>query len=373
VASVALDGARKVFDNGTEALRGVDLDVADGELMVLVGPSGCGKTTALRAVAGLERLTSGRILIGGEDVGGLEPADRDIAMVFQSYALYPNMSVARNISFGLRARGASRDEQERRVREIAKVLDIEALLDRKPLALSGGQRQRVAMGRAIVRDPRAFLMDEPLSNLDARLRVQMRGEIVRIQQELGTTTIYVTHDQVEAMTMGQRVAVMDSGRIRQCDSPRRLYEAPADVVVARFMGSPPMNLLEGRIEASGTGLACRLGDVSLKLPEGLAAARPSLSSYAGREVIVGVRPEGFALVPPGTPDGLAGVVHLSELLGAEALVHVELQATEARVSGRFDGDVVAAPGDAVAIAVDPARLDFFDPASGLALDRAGER
>jgi ABC-type sugar transport system ATPase subunit len=373
MASVALKGARKTFPGGAEALAGVDLDVRDGELMVLVGPSGCGKTTALRAIAGLERLTEGAVEIDGSDVGGLAPAERDVAMVFQNYALYPNMSVARNISFGLRARGASRDEQQRRVREIAKVLDIEALLDRKPRMLSGGQRQRVAMGRAIVRDPRVFLMDEPLSNLDARLRVQMRGEIVRIQKELGTTTVYVTHDQVEAMTMGQRVAVMDAGRVRQCDTPGRLYDAPADVFVARFMGSPPMNVLDARVEAGGGGLEVAVGEARLALPAELVAARPALPSYAGRPIVVGVRPDGFELGPPGVRDGCTAVVHLAELLGSESLVHVELDGTGTRVTGRLAGRSSAAPGDRVSLEIDPAGLDFFDPETGVALDRDGGR
>jgi multiple sugar transport system ATP-binding protein len=372
LASVALEDARKVFPGGTEALAGVDLEVRDGELMVLVGPSGCGKTTALRSVAGLEPLTSGRVLIDGEDVGDTLPAERDVAMVFQNYALYPNMSVARNISFGLRARGASRAEQERRVREIAKVLDIEALLDRKPRMLSGGQRQRVAMGRAIVRDPRAFLMDEPLSNLDARLRVQMRGEIVRIQQELRTTTLYVTHDQVEAMTMGQRVAVMDAGRVRQCDTPRALYEAPADAFVARFMGSPPMNLLDGAVEPDGDGLAVKVGGATLPLPPEARARRPALDAYVGRGVTVGVRPEGFGIAPAG--DGrLRGVVYLAELLGAEALVHVEVTGLGARITGRFDRASMPKPGEAVSIEIDAGELDFFDPATGRALDRPAAR
>jgi ABC-type sugar transport system ATPase subunit len=371
LASVALKTARKVFPNGAEALAGVDLTVEDGELMVLVGPSGCGKTTALRAVAGLEQLTSGSVLIDGADVGSLPPADCDVAMVFQNYALYPNMSVARNISFGLRARGASRDEQERRVREIARVLDIETLLDRKPRMLSGGQRQRVAMGRAIVRDPRAFLMDEPLSNLDARLRVQMRGEIVRIQKELGTTMLYVTHDQVEAMTMGQRVAVMDAGRVRQCDPPGRLYDAPADTFVARFMGSPPMNLLDGRLEEIDGALELVLGETRLAIPPDVVAARPRLRSHAGHAITAGVRPDGFQLGPPGAAGDLAGVVYLAELLGSEALVHVELDALRARVTGRFAGRASVAPGDRLSIAIDPARLDFFDPETGAAIDRGG--
>jgi multiple sugar transport system ATP-binding protein len=373
LASVALTAARKVFADGTEALAGVDLTVRDGELMVLVGPSGCGKTTALRAVAGLEQLTSGSVTIDGADVGEMPPGERDVAMVFQNYALYPNMSVARNISFGLRARGASRDEQERRVREIAKVLDIEPLLDRKPRMLSGGQRQRVAMGRAIVRDPRVFLMDEPLSNLDARLRVQMRGEIVRIQAELGTTTIYVTHDQVEAMTMGQRVAVMDDGRIRQCDTPGRLYEAPADVFVARFMGSPPVNLVEGRIESADGQLAVVLGNLRLTVPSALAATRPTLASYADRAVTVGVRPDAFELGAAGANGGLPGVVYLAELLGSETLVHVELEGLATRITGRFGGRSGAQPGDRVSVEVDPGQLDFFDPETGLALERGQRR
>jgi multiple sugar transport system ATP-binding protein len=387
MASVELRDARKTFPNGTEALRGVDLEVRDGELMVLVGPSGCGKTTALRAVAGLERLTSGGVYIAGEEVGDVAPADRDVAMVFQSYALYPNMTVARNISFGLRARGVSKDVQEKRVLEIAKVLDIESLLGRKPRMLSGGQRQRVAMGRAIVRDPRVFLMDEPLSNLDARLRVQMRGEIVRIQAELGTTTIYVTHDQVEAMTMGQRVAVMDHGEMLQCDTPQRLYDAPASTAVARFMGSPPMNLLVGRIRVAGDGLVCELGGVALRLPSAMTAVRPALGSYEGREIVVGIRPDAFELDPPSGDRGLAGRIHLAEMLGSEALIHVEVEAPPpadprapapmadadrprtARITGRFDGRVSVAPGDAVSIRIDTDRLDFFDPDSGEALPR----
>ena len=373
MASVALEQARKTFPDGTEALRGVDLDVADGELMVLVGPSGCGKTTALRAIAGLEELSSGTVRIAGEDVGGVEPADRDVAMVFQNYALYPNMSVARNISFGLRARGVPRDEQERRVREIARVLDVEELLDRKPRMLSGGQRQRVAMGRAIVREPRAFLMDEPLSNLDARLRVQMRGEIVRIQAELGTTTVYVTHDQVEAMTMGQRVAVIEAGVVRQCDTPARLYAEPANTFVARFMGSPPMNLLLGRVGASDGGLALTLGGVELPIPAAVELARPQLRERTGKDLVVGVRPDGFTLGAPGA--GLPGIVYLSELLGTESLVHVEVEARApdgagGRLTGRVAGPAVSAPGDAVAVAIDPGRLDFFDPATGEALPRA---
>ena len=392
MAAIELSEARKTFPNGVEALRGVDIAVADGELLVLVGPSGCGKTTALRAIAGLERLSSGVVRIGGEDVGDLEPADRDVAMVFQNYALYPNMTVARNIAFGLRARGVAKEVRERRVREIAQVLDIDALLDRKPRALSGGQRQRVAMGRAIVRDPRAFLMDEPLSNLDARLRVQMRGEIVRIQAELRTTTVYVTHDQVEAMTMGQRVAVMNDGAVLQCDTPQRLYDRPASSFVARFMGSPPMSLLLGRLVESGGDLRCELGDASLAIPAEVLRARPSLARFAGREVVAGVGPDGFRLAAPGAAAGaLTGAVQLVEMLGSEVLVHVDVVAERpsnavagpppaggpggpsgARMSGRFERGVSALVGDRVAVLIDPGQLDFFDPESGDALPRERE-
>ncbi|NLT07512.1 MAG: ATP-binding cassette domain-containing protein [Solirubrobacterales bacterium] len=374
MASLALIGARKAYPGGAEALRGVDLAVADGELMVLVGPSGCGKTTALRAIAGLERLTDGTVEIDGEDVGALEPAARDVAMVFQSYALYPSMTVARNLSFGLRARGVARAERDRRVREIARLLELEELLDRRPRQLSGGQRQRVAMGRAIVREPRAFLMDEPLSNLDARLRVQMRGEIVRLQARLGATMVYVTHDQVEALTMGRRVAVMDAGRIRQCDTPAALYERPADTFVARFIGSPPASLLRGRLGEGRDGeLECVIGGVAVALGAGAEAARPALRAAVGGELVVGVPADGFALAPGGAA-GIPGTVALAELLGAETLVHVELAGAgeggaAATVVGRFGRGVAAVPGDPVAVALVPDRLDYFDPETGLALDR----
>lgn len=389
MASVGLREARKVYPNGVEALCGIDIEIADGELVVLVGSSGCGKTTALRAVAGLEQLSSGTVEIDGADVGAIPAAKRDVAMVFQSYGLYPHMTVARNVAFGLRARRVPRDEQRERVLRIARALDIDSLLDRKPRELSGGQRQRVAMGRALVRDPRVFLMDEPLSNLDARLRVQMRGEIVRIQRELGTTTVYVTHDQVEAMTMGQRVAVMDRGRILQLDAPERLYERPANVFVARFMGSPPINLLLGQIVASGVGLACRMGETLVELPAGLATAWPGLSDYAGRQLIVGVRPDAFVLRAAGEASGLPGQVQLVELLGSESLVHVDVEAAAPKgddgggalpawdaagdgsgsLSGRFTTVQRAAAGDNVTLVVDPGRLEFFDRESGDALTR----
>jgi len=378
VASLALTGAHKVFPGGTQALRGVDLEVADGELMVLVGPSGCGKTTALRAIAGLEPLTAGRVEIGGADVSELEPAARDVAMVFQNYALYPNMTVARNLAFGLRARRVAREERDRRVLEVARALELEELLDRRPRQLSGGQRQRVAMGRAIVREPRAFLMDEPLSNLDARLRVQTRGEIVRLQARLGATTVYVTHDQVEALTMGSRVAVMDGGRIRQVDTPAGLYDRPADTFVAGFVGSPPASLLRGRLGPCADGaIVCAVGDGAATLGAPALAARPALRAAVGREVVVGVPADGFTLGPPGG-GGLSGTVALAELLGAETLVHVELTdagqaGARATVVGRFGRGGAAAVGDPVSVVLDPERLDFFDAESGLALERPAVR
>src|SRR5438105_12662459 len=286
MAEIAYDSVTKVYDDGTQAVHDLDLSIADGELMVLVGPSGCGKTTALRMLAGLEEISGGEIRIGDRVVNDLTPRARDIAMVFQSYALYPHMSVRQNIAFGLRMRKVSKAEQARRVEEIAKILGLTEHLDRRPAQLSGVQRQRVAMGRAIVREPRAFLMDEPLSNLDAKLRVQMRAEIARIQRRLKVTTLYVTHDQVEAMTMADRVAVMRRGIMQQTDAPQRVYEAPANLFVASFVGSPLMNLLEARLRRSTDGLVCRLGAAEVELGH-----RPELERYVGRTIGVGIRPE----------------------------------------------------------------------------------
>jgi multiple sugar transport system ATP-binding protein len=391
VSSVTLKNVGKVYEDGTRAVLDLNLEVADGEFMVLVGPSGCGKTTALRMVAGLEDITEGEISIGDKVVNQLEPQHRDIAMVFQNYALYPHMTVAQNIGFGLRMRKQSRKTIDTRVKEIAGVLGLTEHLDRKPRALSGGQRQRVAMGRAIVRDPQAFLMDEPLSNLDAKLRVQMRSEVARIQSDLRATTIYVTHDQIEAMTMGTRVAVMRKGVLQQCDDPQTLYDRAANLFVATFIGSPAMNLIEGRLERNGSGLVCVLGDQRLALSD--ETTRPELNAYLDRPVAVGLRPEALedaALAPDSPADRrLKGTAVVTEALGSERLVHFRIPAKPVVtddvedavehvegtviehaddrsmiVVGRFDTESKAQVGGAVEAAVDVRKLHFFDLDTG---------
>jgi multiple sugar transport system ATP-binding protein len=390
LAEITIRSVTKEYPNGHVAVDGVDLDVADGELLVLVGPSGCGKSTLLRMVAGLEEVTAGQITIGGRDVTDAAPKDRDIAMVFQSYALYPNRTVRGNIAYPLKLAKLPSQEVDRRVAEAARLLQLESVLDRRPAQLSGGQRQRVAMGRAIVRQPYAFLMDEPLSNLDAKLRVQMRAEIARLQRDLGVTTIYVTHDQVEAMTMGSRVAVLHGGRIQQVDTPRALYERPVNLFVASFMGSPPMNLYRARLSAEGDSTSAVFGRHRLPLDERL-ASRPEIRAWVGREVVLGIRPEALedasfdADAPPERVIELR--VELVEALGAELLVHSAIDATTVQDGTSFDGAEEAhgpamlvarlsprsriEAGDTVKLTVDLGQLHLFDPASGLSLTDAG--
>ncbi|HEY7068486.1 MAG TPA: sn-glycerol-3-phosphate ABC transporter ATP-binding protein UgpC [Acidimicrobiales bacterium] len=386
MADIAVRGVTKSYDGTTRAVDHVDLDVADGELLVLVGPSGCGKSTLLRMIAGLEEVTEGTVEIGGRDVTGAQPKDRDIAMVFQSYALYPHMSVARNIGYPLKLAHTPKDEIERRVAEVAEVLQLGEVLGRRPSQLSGGQRQRVAMGRAIIRHPRAFLKDEPLSNLDAKLRVEMRAEIARLQRELAVTTVYVTHDQTEAMTMGTRVAVLRDGRLQQVDTPQRLYDEPVNQFVATFIGSPAMNLLAGTV--SDGGRALRVGGQRLALDEAVVAAHPALGSLDGQPVAVGIRPESFS-DEPGAPAErvIEATVDLVESLGAETVVHVVLTeppeadpdasdpwqqvlARRGRGVVRLAARIGLAPGDVVKLAVDTSRVHLFDATTGLSLREA---
>lgn len=394
MTGIALDGVTKTFDDGTVAVSDLDLDIVDGEFMVLVGPSGCGKTTGLRMVAGLEGITSGTVRIGDDVVNDLPPKDRDVAMVFQNYALYPHMSVYDNMAFALKLRKLGKAEIDQRVRDAASILGLTDYLRRKPKALSGGQRQRVAMGRAIVRKPKAFLMDEPLSNLDAKLRVQMRAEIARLQGDLGVTTIYVTHDQTEAMTMGDRVAVMRSGHLQQVDIPQRLYDRPTNMFVAGFIGSPAMNLVEAGLERRGDRLEVSFGRHRLELPTSTRAQRPELEAFVGGNVIVGVRPEDIEDASLASPDTqgreLEVEVVLLEALGSEVLAHftmgiggVRVQDAEAAEAVGTDGTAILAREDAFVarldprtgvdergrarFAVDTARLYFFDPTTEAAI------
>jgi multiple sugar transport system ATP-binding protein len=398
LAQVTFSDVAKIFPDGTRAVTDLTLDAQDGEFMVLVGPSGCGKTTALRMVAGLEEISEGEIRIGDRVVNEIAPRDRDIAMVFQSYALYPHLTVYDNIAFSLRLRKEKKSEIDERVKEAARILDLEALLDRKPRALSGGQRQRVAMGRAIVRQPAAFLMDEPLSNLDAKLRVQMRAEISKLQREIGVTTIYVTHDQVEAMTMGDRVAVMRKGELQQVAPPQELYDRPLNLFVGGFIGSPAMNLVEGRLERENGGLIAALGDARLKLDDENLTTRPALKNFEGKPLIVGIRPEHLedASIAHDIPSDrrLTGHVELREALGSELMVHFAIDAPPAMteevqelaedagataedlqggdkhrsvVVGRFGADSQVQAGQDAEVAVDTRALHFFDPDTGLAI------
>lgn len=391
MASISLDGIGKIYEGGTRALTDVNLQINDGEFMVLVGPSGCGKSTLLRMIAGLEDITEGTMKIGDTVVNDIPPKDRNIAMVFQNYALYPHMTVFDNMAFGLKLRKMPKDEITRRVEEAAKVLEITEYLPRKPKALSGGQRQRVAMGRAIVREPAAFLMDEPLSNLDAKLRVQMRSELGQLHARLKTTTVYVTHDQVEAMTMGDRVAVMRKGVIEQAASPRELYDEPVNLFVAGFIGSPAMNLVYANLADSGDGLTVTFGDSVLRLNSQNVSSRPGLAAYAGKQIVLGIRPEAFeAAAAIGAEGDVPVKVSLVEQLGSEAFVHFaydsrpvvtedirELLADEGadestlgdttKFVARINPDFAPALGDNIRLAVDTAKLHFFDPDTSQAI------
>jgi multiple sugar transport system ATP-binding protein len=361
-----------VFPDGTRAVDALELAIEEDEFMVFVGPSGCGKTTALRMVAGLEEISEGSILIGGRVVNEVQSKDRDVAMVFQNYALYPHMTVAQNLGFGLKLRKTDKSEVRRRVGRAATTLGLDDYLERKPGALSGGQRQRVAMGRAIVREPRAFLMDEPLSNLDAQLRVQMRAEIQRLQRALGVTTIYVTHDQTEAMTMGDRIAVMRGGSLQQVDAPEQVYRWPVNQFVAGFIGSPAMNMVNARLTRVDGDLTVSFGEHSLTLDDDVLDDRPALRAHEGDEVVLGLRPEdiedaAFAIgAPPGRT--LTIVCTLREALGSEVLVHFSVadEGSDAFIA-RVHSQTAAREGDRLPLVVDTARLHFFDRTSGEAI------
>ena len=388
MSEIAIRNVSKTYDNGFHAIHGVNFTVAEGEFMVVVGPSGCGKTTLLRMVAGLETISDGEIEIGGRVVNELSPGERDLAMVFQNYALYPHMTVAQNIAYSLKLRKMPKEEINARVQAAAEILSLTDHLQHRPGRLSGGQRQRVAMGRVIVREPQAFLMDEPLSNLDAKLRVQMRTEILQIQRRIGVATLYVTHDQVEAMTMGDRVAVMRAGVLQQCDTPTNLYDRPANVFVAGFVGSPAMNLCYATMNEDGTSL--RVGSQMLTVPNELYGQRPGLRAAAGREILIGIRPEDLSLDGPG--EVLTGTVGHVEGLGSELMVHFgmdarhyaiedkgaskeetveKLEATQltkhVRYIVRFPARSVVRTGDVISLRVDMERVHFFDGASGEAI------
>jgi multiple sugar transport system ATP-binding protein len=396
VAEIVLEDVTKRYGDGTLAVHGLGLEIQDGEFMVFVGPSGCGKTTALRMIAGLETISEGKLKIGDNVVNDMQPKDRDIAMVFQNYALYPHMSVRDNMAFGLKLAKTDKGEIDRRVNEAAKVLGLDEYIDKKPRALSGGQRQRVAMGRAIVRKPQAFLMDEPLSNLDAKLRVQMRSEIARIQKDLEVTTVYVTHDQIEAMTMGDRVAVIKKGELQQVGTPTELFEHPNNLFVAGFIGSPSMNFASSSVAEADGGLAVRLGDQTLKIGEEAVSNRPALKKYVGKEVVLGIRPQDFEdpefARESGEGTRLKVKIDLIEAVGTETMVHFKVDAPLAvtedmkELAADVGGDEIAQlerkakegqneftavldprsklrTNEDVALAVDTSRLHFFDQES----------
>ena len=396
MAQIIMDHVEKSYAGGVKAIDDLSLDIADGEFMVLVGPSGCGKSTALRSIAGLEEVTAGTVSIGGRVVNDLPPKDRDIAMVFQNYALYPHMTVAENLAFGLKLRKAPKAEIKRRVGEAARLLGLEQYLSRKPAALSGGQRQRVAMGRAIVREPQAFLMDEPLSNLDAKLRVSMRASLSQLHERLGVTTVYVTHDQVEAMTLGQRVCVMREGKLQQADTPQTLFNAPVNLFVAGFIGSPAMNFVTARL-VRDDGPAVTFADHRLRVPASLLTARPGLDDYFGRELILGIRPSDFEdaeLAEPewarmpvtaGVTEDLGSEIHVLFTVDAPQVQHasisqavagddddaaIPLAGGKSLWTARVAAPSKVRPGQPAELAIDTSNLQFFDPDSGLAIGRA---
>ena len=361
MASLSLKNVCKVYPNGFEAVKDFNLEIADQEFIIFVGPSGCGKSTTLRMIAGLEDISSGELKIGDRVVNDVEPKDRDIAMVFQNYALYPHMSVYDNMAFGLKLRKVPKDQIDKMVKEAAKILDLTPLLDRKPKALSGGQRQRVAMGRAIVRNPKVFLMDEPLSNLDAKLRVQMRIEIAKLHQRLGTTIIYVTHDQTEAMTLGTRIVVMKDGVIQQVDTPQNLYEKPCNLFVAGFMGSPQMNFLDAVISEKGGNLIAKVGEHELVIPAAKAKALKD-GGYVGKTVVMGIRPEDVADRADGS---MSSTVKVYELLGAEVFLYFDVNGTQ--VTARVDPRTTAKTGDPIRFAFDMEKSHFFDKETELTI------
>ncbi len=386
MATVTLDKVNKIYENGYHAIHDLDLEIDDQEFLVLVGPSGCGKSTALRMIAGLESISGGEMKIGEKVVNDVEPKDRDIAMVFQNYALYPHMTVYDNIGFALKLAKVPKDEIDQRVRQASKILELDANLDRKPGQLSGGQRQRVAMGRAIVRQPAAFLMDEPLSNLDAKLRVQMRAEIAALQRELAVTTVYVPHDQIEAMTMGDRVAVLKDGYLQQVDTPQNLYDRPDNVFVAAFIGSPSMNLFEATLTVDSAGSSIKLGSQTLTLDADAVAARPGLKKHDGATIIIGIRPEDFEdstmIEHDTTGRQLTSTVSLIESLGSELMVHFDIDArrvdsgdpdaveesdSASNSVGRFHPRSKVRMREEVTIAVSTENMHFFDPATHLAI------
>ncbi len=391
MASVTLDNLTKNYGGGAiNAVQNLDLEIADGEFLVLVGPSGCGKSTALRMIAGLEEITDGAVWIGDEFVNDVHPKDRDIAMVFQNYALYPHMTVYNNIAFALQLARVPKDEIDRRVREAAGILELDDYLKRRPGQLSGGQRQRVAMGRAIVRQPSVFLMDEPLSNLDAKLRVQMRAEIAALQHRLGVTTVYVTHDQVEAMTMGDRVALLKDGVLQQVDTPSRIYDVPANLFVAAFIGSPTMNLYQvDFLSGSGGEPSIRLGGSTLDLPKAVLAHRPGLARYVGKPIVAGIRPEDIRRAEDtGGAASIVGKAELLEALGSDMIAHLSIDARAVQVSSSDSLEGISATeveggsarcvarlsarsrirlGDIVSVVFDRERFHFFDPETGEAI------